>query len=62
MTPLHLAAQQGSKEVVELLLANQADVNAKDSGGYTPLQWAIKRGHPDVAESLRKHGGLGSRQ
>jgi ankyrin repeat protein len=28
-TPLHVAAQRGHKDVVELLLANKADVNAK---------------------------------
>ena len=30
MTPLHVAAQNGSKDVAELLLANKADVNDKD--------------------------------
>ena len=33
MTPLHAAASKGLKEVVELLIANGADVNAKDRVG-----------------------------
>ncbi len=28
MTPLHLAAQEGHKDVAELLLAHKADLNA----------------------------------
>ena len=33
MTPLHYAADEGHTEVVELLIANGADVNAKDENG-----------------------------
>jgi ankyrin repeat protein len=51
-TPLHLAAQNGHKDVAELLLANHADVNAKTGEGGTPLQLAAKNGHKDVAELL----------
>nr|HIL75857.1 ankyrin repeat domain-containing protein [Rhodospirillales bacterium] len=34
---MHYAALKGHKEVVELLLANGANVNAKDDDGKTPL-------------------------
>ena len=51
-TPLHVAAQAGHKEVAELLLANRADVNAKDNRGMTPLHWAAQAGHKEVAELL----------
>lgn len=40
MTPLHLAVQRGHKDMVELLLANGANVNAKDNGGKEPLYWS----------------------
>jgi ankyrin repeat protein len=43
--------------VAELLLANKAEVNAKDKNGWTPLHWAAQGGHQDVAELLRQHGG-----
>jgi len=33
-------------------------VNAKDEfGKTTPLDWAISRKHPEIADLLRKHGG-----
>ena len=57
MTPLHIATGQGYKEIVELLIAKGADVNAKDVGGKTPLDWAIRRHHHEIADLLRKHGG-----
>ena len=37
MTLLHYAALKNHKDLAELLLANKADVNAKDNYGNTPL-------------------------
>jgi|WetSurMetagenome_2_1015567.scaffolds.fasta_scaffold32982_3 ankyrin repeat protein len=52
-TPLHLAAASGHKDIVELLLAHGADVNAIDGDdGWTPLHWAANGGHKDAAELL----------
>ena len=51
---LHYAAQLGHKETVELLIAEGADVNAKDFGGTTPLDMADDK---EIADLLRKHGG-----
>ena len=62
-TPLHLAANNSHKEIVELLIVKGADVNAKDGGGDTPLDEAIKRKrHPEIADLLRKHGGKTSEE
>jgi len=57
MTPLHYAAQRGSKDVAELLLADKAEVNAPNNYGWTPLHFAVYNGHNDVEELLRQHGG-----
>jgi cytohesin len=60
-TPLHYAARRGSKQLVELLLAKGAQINAQDSVGYTPLVWAIKGDdngdHKDVIDLIEQHGG-----
>jgi len=37
MTPLHLAAQIGCKEIAEILILKGANVNAKTKSGITPL-------------------------
>jgi cytohesin len=57
-TALHKAALFKHKDIVELLVANGADVNAKNKNGRPPLYWAVKKGHKDIAELLRKHGAL----
>ena len=57
ITPLHLAACGGHREMVDLLLAASADRNVRDlSHDATPGEWARIWGHPDLAgylESLR---------
>ena len=65
-TPLHMAAADGHADLVDLLIAHHATVNAKCSfdqigfkitgSGPTPLQLAIAYKHPDTAEVLREHG------
>ncbi|MDP6735469.1 MAG: ankyrin repeat domain-containing protein [Nitrospinaceae bacterium] len=57
--PLHFAALDGLNEIVELLIVEGANVNAKDHLGKNPLDWANKSGSDgnEVADHLRKHGG-----
>jgi len=47
--PLHAAAEGGHIDMVNLLLANKADVNAKSNDGNTPLFFAANK---EVAELL----------
>jgi ankyrin repeat protein len=51
-TPLYWAAVNGHKGVAELLLANKAEVNAKDNLGWTPLHSAAVTGRKVVTELL----------
>ena len=53
MTPLHIAANNGHKEVAELLIAEGADVNAKGVIGITPLHYALTK---EIAELLIDKG------
>jgi len=60
LTPLMNAAYNGQKEVVELLIANGADVNAKSVGGNnegsTALMFAAQAGQKEVVELLIAKG------
>jgi ankyrin repeat protein len=50
-TPLYWAAASGHKDVVALLIANKADVNAFNQH-FTPLHAAVLNHHLDVADLL----------
>jgi len=56
MTALHVAASKGHIEIVELLLANGSDIEAKEETGRTPLHAAAFRGHAVVVEALLAKG------
>jgi len=49
---LHTAATEGHKDIVELLLANKADVNVRDKNGWVPLDWAALDGNKEIVELL----------
>jgi len=55
-TPLWYAADEGHKEIVELLIAKGADVNAKNKGDVTPLYGAARSGRKEIAELLIAKG------
>ena len=51
-SPLHLAAHLGHTELVELLLAHGADVNAGEVGNWRPLHEVSHTGHLPIAKLL----------
>jgi ankyrin repeat protein len=56
-TPLDLALFANKhKEIVDLLLAKGADVNAQASSGASPLFWAVVRDQKDDVLTLLAHG------
>ena len=55
-TALHYAVFGGQKDVAEILIANGADVNAKNFQSKSPLDFAVKYKQPELADLLRKHG------
>ncbi|KAK2760347.1 hypothetical protein FQN54_002416 [Arachnomyces sp. PD_36] len=55
--PLHIAANSGDFELVELLLAFNADIESlDDSNEHTALNYAVESGHTAVAELLLQKG------
>ena len=50
------AEYQRQVEVVRLLLAHQADAQARDDAGDSPLLWAAMRGNAAIVELLLEHG------
>ena len=55
MTPLHLAAMNGSDRVVKILLnTGRVNKHAKDSKGRTALHLASENGHDKVVALLIK--------
>ncbi|XP_019858662.1 PREDICTED: transient receptor potential cation channel subfamily A member 1 homolog [Amphimedon queenslandica] len=56
-TALHIACDEGCKEIVELLLKhNGVDINITDKDSNTPLISACIKGHTEIVKLLLKHG------
>ena len=57
-TPLHIAAADGNKALVQFLLDAQADFTLRDKQGKTPLHLAASYHHNDIVEQLRQRGAV----
>ena len=53
---LHWATQKGYSTIIEILLKNGANVNARDKFKQTPLHLAILHGHSTIVEILLQNG------
>ena len=58
ITALMKASKEGLKEVVELLVANGADVNAKNNWKNSALIFASSYGYKEIVEVLVNNGAL----
>ncbi len=56
LTPLHLAAEHGHRQIVELLLQEGADINAKSGFKRTPLHFAASSGHDEIVRLFIEKG------
>ncbi len=55
-TALHAAAETGQLEIVEVLLANGANINAEDHAGRSPIFYAMRTKHRNIALRLAEAG------
>lgn len=55
-TALHIACTHGQLEIAKILLANQADPDARTHTGATPLLRAVSRGHVELVILLIEKG------
>lgn len=55
-TALMTAAKNGSIEILQVLLDNNANLEQKDAIGKTAFLWAVERGHREVAQMLLDYG------
>ena len=53
---LHTAVLAGDLAKVKSLIEKEADINAKDASGSTPLHYAVQRRNKDIAELLITSG------
>lgn len=55
-TPLHVACEHGSADIVQLLIGAQANVNAKMNDGTTAIMLACQNGHLPIVQMLVSTG------
>lgn len=51
-----IAVSAGHREIVELLIGKNADVNLTNNNGQTPLHYAASKNHFEIAQALIKKG------
>ncbi len=54
--PFIHAVQTGNKTLVDSLLRHNANVNLYDCDGWTPLMYAVRDKHIEIAINLLEHG------
>jgi ankyrin repeat protein len=57
-TALHIAAREGRPEVVDELLAHDAEASARNKSNYTPLFYASRMPVPSIVRSLCRANAL----
>ena len=53
---LHQAAKNGELAKVQTFLADGAEIDSQDGGGFTPLHASIMHGHPQLTRYLLVQG------
>lgn len=56
MQQLFVAARKGDKDLLELCIAHNADINIRDKHGNTPLTYAVMEGKCEIVQKLLEYG------
>ncbi len=56
VTPLHIAAKNGNKKIIQFLLSKKVEINPKDIEGFTPLMRAIILRNFEISKILKNSG------
>ena len=59
-TALHMACREKNFEIVKILVENEADINATDNEGWTPLMRGALAGDKDIVDLLLVKGAQAS--
>ena len=51
-TPMHIAAENGYHEVIEIFLEILTDKNPPNANGWTPLHFAANKGHSECVRVI----------
>jgi ankyrin repeat protein len=52
-TPLHVACIKGYKDIVDIFIKLNVDINLRGGRGeHTPIQYACLKGHTDIVKLL----------
>jgi ankyrin repeat protein len=59
-TTFDAAAKSGQLDLLEQMLVDGVEINAKDASGRTLLHWAVENDHTEAVRLLLKYGADGS--
>jgi len=55
-TTFDAAAKSGQLDLLEQMLVDGVEINARDAGGRTLLHWAVENDHTEAVRLLLKYG------
>lgn len=55
ITPLHICAKQGDKDIIDFLLNNDGNPNKTNDIGLTPLHLSAQSGNPEAIDTILLH-------
>ncbi len=56
MPPLHMAAEEDKRHIIDYLISKKVNIDKKDAGGHTALMHAASEGQEYIVEKLIKAG------